>query len=470
MGRVGAFPYARHKRNGCATSRASPEDLEDLPIYYSDRSYIISQLDFYNCSSPQDLLARLQSPTKHPGIRNCLLVLKHTHLLDTGGLEGGSQDELVHVIANTLADAVPSLSADDLSDQLQTVLRVPGAHVDWGYSLLENVASQEAKRSKVREYVTGDIYCMLVAAGRISEARPGLKNSELVSTYLEVLVREMRKRLRSVETRDVLNMRMFLPLAEACAALFASDPPSPPSYTVKLLNTVAIRVRHQASKRRFRLDTFTPKELVRFLELYAVLGIQSVEVSSMLEAFVPVKELQDFWIEYESPEDAAAVLRAYATVSHSAVAAPELLMAVSNRLRQKPAQMHQALFLDQYDESHIYEWLPCPYGQPPNMTWSVGALVNILDAHAKLGFSPDVLTMHAVLPGIRRQLASAHPRDVVRLLELLEIVNYNPGAGMVTLFVARVADAEKHGNDSTSDLYSRALRAATALNCGLTFP
>lgn len=458
-------------------ARASNQDgdaVTALPSYLSHPAIAQREVlrQFYLSTSTVGQLAIVQSATEHIDVDTSLHLLCHAADLSIKGqLQGttAQHDALVHAIVETLGDAMPTLSPPKLGALLWGVASVPGIQADWRYTLLEDVASREANHSKVQQYNTKEVANILFAAGRLSAGR-SMKSSPIVSVYAEELVEELLKRMdQAPYVRSSFTAADFSDLAGACAALHVEDPPLPSSHTVRILNIVAAILRRQLSNRHSGRAAFTCRELIRLLESYAALQIRSGEVSAMLDAiagFVSNRIRDRHLNAVTRPADIAAVLQAYAALYHHSVAVPELLTSMGDQLRQNAAQMHERLLVQQQQSEHDSAMQQAHHrGQSPDVTCSVVTLVTILDAHLALGFSPDALTLHAVLPGIRHQLSSAHPRDIVRLLELLAVLNCNPGAGTVALLAARVADAQTPESDTATELYGRVLRAAAALHC-----
>ncbi|KAL4541215.1 hypothetical protein Ndes2526B_g05755 [Nannochloris sp. 'desiccata'] len=285
----------------------------------------------------------------------------------------------------------------------------------------------------------------------------------------------------------------FTDLVSVCARMFvrkeeeeesvANKSKMVPPAALQLMDLVAGEVRRQLANRASSRAAFLPRELTRFLTSFASLEIKdNANVDGLFDVisgFVVNRIRSKHLNAVTKPDDLAAVLAAYAKQQHRSVSVPELLTTIGAQLRVNAAQMQERYTAEKQradvaaetSAHNPVEGSKPLEGGPPDLRCSFPTLLSILESHKDLGFSPDPLTLTALLPGIQRGLGGINPvpaQDVVQLLELFVVFRFNPGPKMLELLVARMEDLSDISRYSQKGCTTATVQAAHALVAALS--
>jgi hypothetical protein len=411
------------------------------------------------------------------------------HLADLslkGQLEGdtASQDAVLHALYNTLRDHLPSLPSQSIgavlwsmasvqqSSDCQSSSSISTTHgSDWKAEAIEHVALLEGGCGKVSTYNTKELVNILFSVGALCELPIP---SEAVVVYSTELMEQLAARMASTPyVKGSLSPSDFADLVYVCAQMFVREEEEEniadekskvlPPAALELMDLVAGEVRRQLANRASSRAAFLPRELTRFLTSFASLGMRNnANVDGVFDniSVYIVNRIQSKHLNaVTKPDDLAAVLAAYAKQQHRSVSVPELLTTIGAQLRINAAQMQErytaekerAAVATETSINDSLEGVKPLEGGPPDLLCSFPTLLSILKSHRDLGFSPDPLTLTALLPGIKRGLVgpnAATAQQVVQLLEFFVVFTFNPGPRMLELLVARIEDSTDEGADS----------------------
>jgi len=399
------------------------------------------------------------------------------HLADLslkGHLEGdaASQDAVLHALYNTLCTHLPSLPSQSIGAVLWSMASVQqntGAYGStWKAEAIEQVALLEGGCGKVSTYNTKELVNILFSVGALH----GLPTpSEAVVLYSTELMEQLAARIASTPyVKGSLSPSDFTDLVSVCAQIFVTEKEEDgaenskvlPPAALELMDLIAGEVRRQLANRSSSRATFLPRELTRFLTNFASLGMRdnAANVDGLFDnisVYIASRIRSKHLNAVTKPDDLAAVLAAYAKQQHRSVSVPELLTTIGAQLRINAAQMQErytaekeiaALTAETSANNPVEGSKPSKTlaGGPPDLRCSFPALLSILESHRDLGFSPDPLTLTALVPGIKRGLAgtnAATAQDVLQLLEFFVVFKFNPGPRMLELLVARIEDRQQ---------------------------
>lgn len=415
----------------------------------------------------------------HPAFCSLHLLCHAADLAQKGQLTGSfaEQGALLFEIYRNLDGQVAGMQPPALGALLWGISSVPSAtQAAWTGALLQRVAEQELSANRIAQYNTRELSSILSAAGKLCRA----KTPEVVD-FAGALVAELAARMAGAPVRGSFSQADFADLAAACAAIYSNDYPaarvgssqgirgrddasmscSPPNQVGHLMDSIAAELRKQLANKHSGRAVLTPRELTLLLGAYAALDHRTSHASSMLDAvagFVSSRIKARHLNAVSRAEDLASVLTAYAALEHRSVAVPELLHSMGEQLRRNAAQMlERGVAAEAEGESS--GWTSAG---APTLACPLPTLVAILESHACLGYQPSELTLQAVMPGVRRELASADPFDVLQLLRLMEAFQFRPGAVTLGLLVEHVAESMQ-GIDDGEMVWREATQVAERL-------
>ena len=368
--------------------------------------------------------------------------------------------------------------------------------LSWKALVIEQVAIQEGNRkdsgmlligstTRVKKYNSKELVNILFAVGLLCSVSP--RPSPPVTAYVLELLAELERRIETMPyVKGSFSAGDYTDLAAVCARVFSSTTDNSttassssislgvvPNEVIKFLDAIASEVRRQLTNNHSRA-AFLPKDLGRFLNAYASLGIQTPAVVGMFDVvsgFVVSRIMKNDLNAVTRPEDIAAVLAAYARQQHRSVAVPELLTAAGEQMKRNAVHMQDqcmaasarareyAAMVEEERKKNTAgssgnnkNRAQLRGGSSSNSTISSGGdgdvpylgcfnstLVSILESHRMLGYSPDVLTLTAVLPAVHRGLARSNAQEVQQLLDLFDVFQFYPGMRLAELMQARVA-------------------------------
>jgi hypothetical protein len=445
------------------THRPSALGGDDAPPPAPRPSYLAHPLiaqrealrQFYLTFQPIEQLEVVRSTAEHLDSHTLLHMLCNVADNASKGLLLGTpaeQDALMSTLYKMVADEMLSMPVRDLGAILWCLSSVTGGG-DWKADVVALVAGMEGGGTQVPSYSTKDLINILMAAGALCRVAPRQPH---VESFILELMAELTSRMdASPYVKGSFTARDLSELATVSARVFGNGDSSVPPAAERLLDTVAGDVRRQLANRHSSRTAFNPRELVQFLAGYAALGMHTAAVDGMFDAvvaFVVGRIRARHLNAVTRPGDVAAVLGAYARQGHRSVAVPELLTAAGEQLRRNAAQEQEALAAERAGEGAVA-------GGAPDLTCPIPTLISVLESHETLGFSPDGLTLTALVPGLRRELPTASPDEALRLLALFDVFQFSPGPRTVELLVAQVDEGTAVG----APVREQARAAAVAL-------
>ncbi|KAL4534828.1 hypothetical protein Ndes2526A_g05699 [Nannochloris sp. 'desiccata'] len=459
---------------------------------------------FYLSTCPEEQLEVIKTSIEYLDPPTSLHMCCHLADLSLKGqLEGdvASQDAVLHAIYNTLSNYLPSLPSQSIGTILwsmasvqqnadsQTLSYTNGSN--WKAEAIEKVALLEGNCGKVATYNTKELVNILFSVGALQGPQTP---SKAVVIYSTELMEQLAARMDSTPyVKGSLSPSDFTDLVSVCARMFvrkeeeeesvANKSKMVPPAALQLMDLVAGEVRRQLANRASSRAAFLPRELTRFLTSFASLEIKdNANVDGLFDVisgFVVNRIRSKHLNAVTKPDDLAAVLAAYAKQQHRSVSVPELLTTIGAQLRVNAAQMQERYTAEKQragvaaetSAHNPVEGSKPLEGGPPDLRCSFPTLLSILESHKDLGFSPDPLTLTALLPGIQRGLGGINPvpaQDVVQLLELFVVFRFNPGPKMLELLVARMEDLSDISRYSQKGCTTATVQAAHALVAALS--
>jgi len=401
-----------------------------------------------------------------------------------GQLEGSREDQevLMHEIYATISPEIPTMKPPALGALLWGLASVPGARAEWTDVVLESIATQETmlETPGVVSYNTRELTNILYAAGKLyRRAHPA------VSSYSSAIAGELATRMqRNPYVRGAFSAADFADIAEACESVCscgndserpARECPSCPEQIGELLESLAGEVRRQLTNKHSSRPAFSPRDLVRYLQPYAKLQLRSETLSKMLDAasgFAVTRANARHLNAFTRPGDIAGLLVAFAALKHSSVTVPELLDAMGEQLRRNAAQLQERYasgaekIIGTFEKTNrVTTTTSRAYlisSGPPDISCSLAQLVDILWSHVELGYRPDDLTLHALMPGVVKALPMSSAGDVVGLLRCLDAFQFGPGPSILSLMVMRI---EEEGSERDLGEVIECVDRLDALHC-----
>jgi hypothetical protein len=404
-----------------------------------------------------------------------------------------SQDKVLHALFDTLADHLPSLPSPSIGAVLWSIASVQQDTTadsslinssntsntsntsNWKAEAIEQVALLEGGCGKVAKYNTKELVNILFSVGALQQHS---SPSQAVVVYSTELMEQLAVRMESTPyVKGSLSPSDFTDLVSVCARMFVNNNEKEkesvdrdeqetailPPAALQLMNLVAGEVRRQLANRASSRAAFLPRELTRFLTNFASLEMRNNAnvdgLFDIISGFIVDRVRAKHLNAVSRPDDFALVLSAYAKQQHRSVSVPELLTAVGEQLRRNAAQMQErytvATAKEEQERTQPLE------GGPPDLRCSFPAIISILQSHKSLGYAIDPLTLTALLPGIKRGLATASAEEVLKLLELFVVFEFKQaGPKILELLLARLEDlSADDANDETLQT-ARALVAA----------